>query len=326
MPYTYDHGSGTSGDPYQVWTANDLNGVRDHLSAYFIQMSNIDISGIANWLPIGAKETPEPNWWNTPDPFNGNYDGGAHVIYGITINNGGQWYSGLFAVLGTGAVVTRLGFDNVNIYEEGTFATAYGGVICGWNYGTISRCFARGSVSIAYAAGGLSPVVHGGSIENSYFGGSVHIIYPGGYAGGLVGADDAGSTVHHCYAYATVTGDDVAGGLMAYSTETVVNSYYNSELTAYSAAGDPRSTAEMTYPPASNTYAGWDFATIWLHDTEYTINSGYPYLFGDAAFAVHSKITAAWKSGPAWIKKDGQWKSVTAGWIKEGGTWKPIVP
>ena len=53
MPYTFTHGAGTA-DPYQVWTAADLNGVRDHLSAHFIQIVDIDLSGYENWEPIGT--------------------------------------------------------------------------------------------------------------------------------------------------------------------------------------------------------------------------------------------------------------------------------
>ena len=45
-------------------------------------------------------------------------------------------------------------------------------------------------------------------------------------------------------------------------------------------------TAQSKYPyPAYNAngdqgYAGWDFDTIWAHDTDGTINDGYPYLRG----------------------------------------------
>ena len=35
---------------------------------------------------------------------------------------------------------------------------------------------------------------------------------------------------------------------------------------------------EMTYPYATNTYVGWDFALVWATDTVGDINDGYPYL------------------------------------------------
>jgi len=53
MSYIYTHGSGTVEDPYQIWTAADLNGVRDYLSAHFIQMADINLSSWGNWIPIG---------------------------------------------------------------------------------------------------------------------------------------------------------------------------------------------------------------------------------------------------------------------------------
>ena len=58
MAYTFAHGTGTAADPYQVATADDLNGVRDYLSAHFKQMADIDLSGYANWEPIGTSGTP----------------------------------------------------------------------------------------------------------------------------------------------------------------------------------------------------------------------------------------------------------------------------
>ncbi len=39
-----------------------------------------------------------------------------------------------------------------------------------------------------------------------------------------------------------------------------------------------RTTAQMTYPHAADTYAEWDFQTIWAADVEGTRNDGYPYL------------------------------------------------
>lgn len=35
MPYAFANGAGTEADPYQVWTADDLDGVRDYLNAHF---------------------------------------------------------------------------------------------------------------------------------------------------------------------------------------------------------------------------------------------------------------------------------------------------
>ena len=66
MAYIFTHGSGTAEDPYQVETADDLNGVRDYLSAHFIQMADIDLSEIDNWVGIST--------------FSGTYNGNKKII------------------------------------------------------------------------------------------------------------------------------------------------------------------------------------------------------------------------------------------------------
>ena len=37
----------------EVWTAEDLDNVRNNLSGEYIQMADIDLSGYTNWVPIG---------------------------------------------------------------------------------------------------------------------------------------------------------------------------------------------------------------------------------------------------------------------------------
>lgn len=67
-------GSGTIEDPYLVATAEDLDAVRNDLTAYYLQTADIDLGGYENWEPIG------------PDGetlFSGSYDGQGHTVSGI---------------------------------------------------------------------------------------------------------------------------------------------------------------------------------------------------------------------------------------------------
>lgn len=43
--FAIDKGDGTEENPYQVSTLDDLKAVADNLSAYYIQMADIDASG-----------------------------------------------------------------------------------------------------------------------------------------------------------------------------------------------------------------------------------------------------------------------------------------
>ena len=47
-------GSGTSNDPWQIATAEQLDRVRDDLTAHYILTADIDLSDHENWSPIGA--------------------------------------------------------------------------------------------------------------------------------------------------------------------------------------------------------------------------------------------------------------------------------
>ena len=44
--------------------------------------------------------------------------------------------------------------------------------------------------------------------------------------------------------------------------------------------GEGRTTDDMAYPHATNTYVDWDFDTVWIADTDHSMNNGYPYLRG----------------------------------------------
>lgn len=87
-------GNGTAEDPYQITTAEQMNNVRKNLSASYVLMNDIDLSGYSNWEPIGT---------SSEIPFVGIFDGNNHTITGLTIteaptvdDNSVPVYVGLF--------------------------------------------------------------------------------------------------------------------------------------------------------------------------------------------------------------------------------------
>ena len=125
MPYTYTYGSGTEGDPYQVWTANDLDGVRDHLDKYFIQMADINL-GVSpwneneGWVPIG-----DGNSDNIEDMFRGEYDQNNFTISGLTINRPSEWHQGLFGRM------WKSKYINFNVINASVNGLGNVSIICG---------------------------------------------------------------------------------------------------------------------------------------------------------------------------------------------------
>ena len=150
-------GSGTTGDPYQVATASDLDDVRNDLSAYYIQTANIDLSGYANWVPIGEVYST---------PFIGSYYSNGFTISNLTINQPGSQDLGLFC-----HIETSLPISGINIINADITGDRYLGVLAGNACCNLIDCSATGAL-------------HYSSLEASYygynFGGLVGIFYTWG--------------------------------------------------------------------------------------------------------------------------------------------------
>jgi hypothetical protein len=200
MAYIFANGSGTEADPYLVATADDLNRVRDYLSAHFKQVADIDLSGYENWEPIGTYDYG----YGQELGFRGIYDGNGHTIRHLKINSIDREWVGLFGAANN-AVIKNLDLIDVDVSggidEDGN-----------WIYGSI--------------VGALAGLVFGNTdIINCSSTGNL----TGGYlAGGLVG-QVAGSNISDCHSSANVTGRSVAGGLIGlaygYDDPNVGNNY-----------------------------------------------------------------------------------------------------
>ena len=181
-------GKGAAGGEYEGWT----------LSAHYKQTNNIvDMSGIANWTPIGT----------SAGEFTGTYDGGGYTITNLNITGtgsiGGGDYRGLFGYINKDAAVTNVRLENVSITNG-----QYVGGVAGRNDGVVEYC----SVS--------------GNIEDSSL-----------YSGGVVGVNGGTGMVRKCYATASVSGGSNSGGVVGYNFGTVENCYSTGDVSGSHAAG-----------------------------------------------------------------------------------------
>ncbi len=140
----------------------------------------------------------------------------------------------------------------------------------------------KGSVTGTVNVGGLVGS-HSGTTQDSYSRSSVNG-GTGNYVGGLMGSF-SGSSISNCYSTGAVnsTGLYVGGFFGLFSSGTVLNCYWDTETsgkpTSAGGAGVMgRTTSEMTFPFAANTYTDWNFNHIWGIDSSFTINDGYPYI------------------------------------------------
>ncbi len=209
-----------------------------------------------------------------------------------------QWH-------GVGGLVGRLEADGEISHCVSSVAvtgnSGMAGGLVGQTLGTIRGSRASGPVIGGWYAGGFAGGTPAGLIEDCYATGSVtdpEGLGPvGGFAGGERWGDMAELVIRNCYATGEVGDAEEAGGLVSIwgppeggegFQGRVENSYWDMDTTteAQSAAGEGRTTAQMTWPHGADTYQGWDFTTVWRADEDGTRNNGYPCLRmpGDADF------------------------------------------
>ncbi|MDD2282823.1 MAG: cell wall-binding repeat-containing protein [Eubacteriales bacterium] len=216
-------GSGTAADPYKVATAEQLNNVRNHLDAHFVQTQNIDLSGYSNWTPIG----------DSAHPFTGTYNGVGRKISNLTISeagNRGSQQRGLFCRTSNTATLENIYLENVSI---GTWYVA--GSLVAQNFGTIRYCkIVSGSIAGNEQIGGMAGINHG-QITGCYS--HVSVSADLATAGGLVGWNLIGP-IESCYATGDVTGQQWLGGLVGELSEGTINaSFASGNVSASKEAG-----------------------------------------------------------------------------------------
>jgi formylglycine-generating enzyme required for sulfatase activity len=193
-----------------------------------------------------------------------------------------------------------------------------GGIVGRSRNSSLLRVSSQAEVMGESYAGGVSGESSGDDLSQAYADGSV--LGSGNYVGGLVGHFSSGE-LRDSFAHAAVSGRRYVGGALGsggssaiidrvYSTGAVEASwtgfgglagsfsgsanaaYWNRETAGLdvSAAGESRSTEEMTYPHAVDTFVGWFTDGVWAEDVP-PRNNGYPYLVGfPPAFLIEAVI------------------------------------
>jgi len=129
-------GLGTGEQPYLIQNARDLGTVWFEPSAYYRLEAPVDLSGITWSIAVVP--------W-----FDGIFDGNGYVISNLHIQGGR--YVGLFGQLDSGAEISNLGLEAVEV--NGT--DYYVGGLVGRNYDSIAMSCNTGTVSGDESIGGL---------------------------------------------------------------------------------------------------------------------------------------------------------------------------
>ena len=247
-PFEDIAGSGTEIDPYLIYTADELNMIRQYpyeWDKHFMLMSDIDLSIYAgeSFEIIGRY-----GW-----PFTGVFDGNGHTISNFTYTSKVIAYIGFFGCVKEGTI-KNLGLIYPNVGDGMMYEI---GALVGYlQMGIIKNCYAQsGNVAGFEHAGGLVGLNFSGVITSSYATSSVTGNFE---TGGLVGENSSG-TITNCYTNGIVSGDWCIGGLVGVnSSGTITNSY-----AASSVSGDFWSVSGLVGENSGSiTSSFWNIETI----------------------------------------------------------------
>ena len=171
-----------------IQDAAGLQGINSAgLSGYYALGSDVSLSGIANFVPIGSVSSL----------FTGRFNGLGHRVTDLNINQSlSSSFVGLFAHVSSSAQI-----ENVNLVNGSVSGGSYTGSLAGRSMGTIRNVLTGVNVTGQDSVGGLvgaNDAENGGvttgknaSISNSHASGNV--TGASNYVGGLVGRNAAGS-------------------------------------------------------------------------------------------------------------------------------------
>jgi len=219
-------GTGTSADPYQIATAEQLISIGSDpnlLSKHFVMINDIDLD--PNISPAYVLDGAAIG--SVPTSFSGVFDGNGFRICHLTIDSGEYW-TGLFGSVGDGGEIKRLTLDTVSISGRASLGTT--GALCATSSGVVRQCSVSGLVLGSDVAGGLVGW-NNGIIEECRSICSVTATWSGGLTGVNKGR------LQDCYASGRVSGEWYAGGLAGLIAGWVNCSYATCQVDGINAGG-----------------------------------------------------------------------------------------
>ncbi len=219
----FSGGNGTAAYPYQIATREHLEAVNSDPNAYYgasyILINDIDLTDITyTQAVIAADISTEYGFQGTK--FTGSFDGNGFAIKNLTISAPEKDGTGLFGYIGSGAVLTNLGVEDVNI----TGKSDVGALVGRNDYGTINACHSTGTVSGTGCSGGLVGYNYYGTLSQSA---STCLVTGGNAVGGLIGDNRYGS-ISLCYSTGAISGtSNYIGGLVGLSNWGTVSFCYS---------------------------------------------------------------------------------------------------
>ncbi|AEW00027.1 hypothetical protein A4D02_29180 [Niastella koreensis] len=251
-------------NPYGIYTAKQLNNVRNGLNDSYVLMNDIELPALttAGSASVGIADYKDYGWYSIGTRyvngghviFRGSLDGQNHVIKnltclyrdnsqptGIDAGHNGKSNSGLFgyaihsAFKNIGIQLAATGINEMS--QDGSAGLGYVGSLVGYaDSCTITNCYVTGTATLSASqyTGGLLGTAQNTTISKCY----AAITAPAGSyaisastAGGLIGTSYI-SDISDSYATGSVTGGVDVGGLIGtLNASTLKNSYASGNVT-----------------------------------------------------------------------------------------------
>jgi hypothetical protein len=237
---TQPAGSGTTSDPYQISTLNNLYWLCENEGQWdksYIQTADINASTTSTWY---SGQGFKPLGWIVSQSnaivFNGTYNGNGHTISNLTINRPSNTTFGtaMFGALAYGTV-KNLHLTNVSIVGK----NQTGGLVGICYECVVENSSSSGNVQGNETVGGFVGEVAIGTIKNSSS--SCSVLATLDRAGGFVGKNDETGTVLNCFSTGNVscsnTNDGTAGGFVGKNNGTIKYSYSTGSVSAAEEVG-----------------------------------------------------------------------------------------
>jgi hypothetical protein len=306
-----------------IYTAADLDNVRNNLSGSYVLMNDIDLLTWGEWEPIGYE------YYGYDSPFTGTFDGQGYEIKNLTITSGtyGYEFVGLFGYAYE-ANIKNLGLDGTNInIPSDSFEYGYTvGGICGYFEGIIgdfyddfnnvsnvnaciSNCYNTGDIfSEGYDGYGITGGICGMSyyaiVSDCYNSGNITSVV-GFTTGGICG--ESFSFIFNCNNSGNISGIGIygAGGICGvgagYGDIIFIFDCYNSgDISGGSSAGG---ICAATWSSISSCY---NIGNI----------SGYDFvggISGQIAYALFTNISFCYNTGNIALSDSNNWEASAGG-------------
>lgn len=298
-------GSGTQEDPYQIYTANDLQNINGH--SWYKLMNDIDLNGV-KWQPIGRNGATMAN-----------LDGGGFTIKNLNVKDSASDFCGLFSTL-QDATITNLTLEGCTVDGGSKTAVLAGDMTsCTISNVTIIKANVKGDANVGALAGNayyctlqnvqvLESTIGGSSLVGGIVGTADRLditlssfngdVTGSGNVGGICAKANSATKISRSCTSGTVTGtgtDTKAAGIVAESRAYVTDCFTTANISAPGYAGG---IVGLNYASVSNCYASGTLSSETLAAGIVAYNDGASATLKNSA-AASEKISVSSQSGNA---------------------------